>query len=397
MTTDTFAGIEPPAGVNYGKFGFSVKQFVLLSLAESVSHAVPSREVIPVLGCFRLTLTASALELTATDNEQSARAVTTAFASALADEESYVFYLPARKLLSILRESPAGDFNVSVAGNEAVLTASGGMKWVLRMPPPDSYPVLGELGSLEFHSFDRGLLTSSLRMVRHAICKDAAQPSLTQVAVTGSGEDAVVTASDRTRLARAPLPNFPFPMTIPAGVLDDLLRLLAGHEEATVEVAETESTIVFRAAHVTLSAGKRTTQFPDMDKQLLEPALAANVQKLSVDKAELAQAVKRVSINADTQTSAIGLRLSQSGLAVEARDKAGNSAAQTVMADWQGKERLVVVNGTFLAEMLAASPAKSCEFRLGPDVGKKLSPILLVNPGGSVQVLTRMPQALLGY
>lgn len=395
MTEDTFAGIAPPAGVDYGKFSLTVKQFVLLSLAESVSHAVPSRETIPVLGCFRVSAADGELELAATDNEQSARAVATAFT--VSDEAGHVLYLPAKKLLSILRESPAGDFTIAVAKNEASLTASGGMVWKLRLPDAGGYPLLAETGGLEFQTFDRAAFTSALRMVRHAICKDAAQPTLTQVAVTGEGKDAVVTASDRTRLARSPLPGFPFPMTVPAGALDDLLRLLSGYDEETVEVAETEAALVFRAGHVTLTSGKRTTQFPDMDKQLLAPALEANVQTLTVDKSELATAVKRVSINADTQTSAIGLRISQSGVTVEARDKAGNSATQKVMAGWEGKDRTVVVNCAFLTEMLAASPAKSCEFRLGPDVGKKLSPILLVNPGGSVQVLTRMPQALIGY
>lgn len=395
-----FEGIDPPAGVDFGKFDFSVKQFVLASLAESTAHAVPSRpgEAAPVLSCFRVILSGGdqpSLELAAADMEQSARAVTSAFSAS--DDAAHMLFIPAKKLLSILRESPAGDFSVAVAKNEATVTASGGAVWKLKLPDPTPYQALDAVDALEFSEFDRVQLISSLKMVRHAICKDASQSSMTQVAVTGSGKEAVVTASDRARLARAPLPGFPFPVTIPAGVLDDLLRLLSGNPAETVGVAQTESSLVFRASHVTLTAGKRTTQFPDMDKQLLGPALEANDQRLVIDKAELAAAVKRVSINADAQTSAIAIRMGASGVVVEARDKDKNSATQKVMAQWDGKDRVVVVNCVFLAEMLSASPAKSCEFRLGPDVGKKLSPILLVNPDGSVQVLTRMPQALLGY
>lgn len=394
VETNPFEGIDPPSGVDFGTFEFTVKQFVLASLAESVAHAVPTKETVPVLGCFRVILHGGVLELTAVDAEQSARAVTTAFS--VSDESDHLLFLPARKLLSILHESPAGDFSVSVVKNMATVVASGGAVWKLQLPDPTSWPALDSV-EVEFSQFDRVKLITALKMVRHAICKDASQPSLTQVAVTGSGDLAVVTASDRTRLARSPLPGFPFPVAVPAGALDDLLRLLSGNPADTVGIAETDAAVVFRADHVTISAGKRSTQFPDMDKQLLGPAIEANDQRLVVDKAELAAAVKCVAINADTATSAIALRVGPSGLAVEARDKSGNSAAKKVMAEWDGKDRVVVVNCVFLAEMLAASPAKSCTFWLGPDVGKKLSPVLLANPDGSYQVLTRMPQKLLGY
>jgi DNA polymerase III sliding clamp (beta) subunit (PCNA family) len=180
-------------------------------------------------------------------------------------------------------------------------------------------------------------------------------------------------------------------------VLDDLQRLLSGHPADTISVGETVSHLVFEVGNVTLAVARRTISFPDVEKQLLAGALKDNSALLTVDCAELAKAVKRVRINADAQTSAIALRLSSGRLLVESRDKAGNSAEESVLASWEGKERVLVVNHGFLSEMLAAHGESLCEFRLGPDVGKRLSVLLLPGQPGCVQVLTRMPAVLLGY
>jgi len=209
----------------------------------------------------------------------------------------------------------------------------------------------------------------------------------------------VATASDRTRLARVAVPGFPVTATIPAPVLDDMVRVLSEHPDDVINVGDAPGYLVLVAGHVTLAIAKRSTQFPDMDKQLLEPAVKSSTSRLVVDKDQLEKAVRRVAITADAQTSAIALRLSPKEVSVEARDKGGNSSAEAIPASWDDKPRVVVVNHAYLLDMLSACGAPSCVFLLGPDVGKRLSPLLLgaTEGTGEVQVLTRMPAALLGY
>lgn len=392
MTTP-FPG-SPPTGVNYGTFAFTVKQTILASLAASVAHALPAREQVPALGCFRVAVVTSpgVLQLAATNGEQ----VITAFTVAVAAEKGGVACIPARKLLAILREAPpGGEVTVSVVKNEAVISV-GSSVWTLKLPDGSAYPELPKLSGIVFTPYSRQKLITAIRGVRHAVCKDAAQPTLTQVSIS-SGGSAVATASDRTRLARAAVAGFPVAATIPAPVLDDMVRVLSEHPDDNISVGDAPGYLAIAAGHVTLAIAKRSTQFPDMDKQLLEPAVKANTSRLTVDKAELDKAVRRVAITADAQTSAIALRLSGKQVTVEARDKGGNSSSEVIPAAWDDKPRVVVVNHSFLSEMLAASASPSCVFLLGPDAGKKLSPLLLSGKDGEVQVLTRMPAALLGY
>jgi DNA polymerase III sliding clamp (beta) subunit (PCNA family) len=349
------------------------------------------------------------LSLAATDMERTVIASAEAVVCHPAPEENGYFqvFLPARRVLNILHEAPQGDITVWVKKDHATVSADG-TSWRLSLPVDEGYPVLTDTGAMTFTPYSREQLLEALKAVRHAVCKDAGRPNLTQVAITAETEDEnpirVVTASDGSRMARVRLDGFPAPLCIPSTVLDDLLRLLAASPVENIGVGQTEGAqgaVVFTAGHVILAARKRMAAFPDIDRLLLAPALG-NKDQLNVDKDQLLTAIRRVRINADSETSAIALRLypaepgGSSRVTVVSRDKGGNSAEEVITAAWAGGERLLVVNHQFLTEMVQAHPSPSCVFRLGKDSGKKRSMVML-NGEGSVQIIAQMPPGLVGY
>ena len=397
---DPFAGTEPLGGVDYGKFEFRVKRWVLLHLVDYVLPVVPSAAALPVLGCFRVRVTESYLQLAATDMERTILASSQAVDCKEAAENGYLqTYIPARKLQAILREAPDGEITVSVLKNEAVVTSEHG-SWTLRLPDGSTYPELfAEDAGDWFRKYSRSDFLEGLKAVRHCVCKDAGRPSLTQVSIVdapmGEGET-VVTASDGIRLARAVLPGFPLALCIPASALSDLMKLLAASTADEIGVGETGAAVVFQVGPVVLAVSRRMASWPDMDRLLLNPAMDNNKDILAVDRDSLAGAVRRVCINADTETSAILLRLSGDEITVVSRDKAGNAAEDRLAASWGGTSRTLCVNHQFLTEMLAAYAGESCEFKLGKDAGKRRSMVLLSSDTGT-QVIAQMPPALVGY
>jgi DNA polymerase III sliding clamp (beta) subunit (PCNA family) len=206
-----------------------------------------------------------------------------------------------------------------------------------------------------------------------------------------------VTACDGTRFARTVLPGFPLAMQVPSGALDSLVKMLESTELDEVHAGETGSQLVFRAGGSVFLAAKMLAKFPDVEKLLLRPALE-NKLLLTADKADLAGAVRRVRINADEETSAIGLRLARGSLAVIARDKYGNRAEETIAAGWEHGERLAVVNHKFLTDMLDAHPAEQCRVWLGPEAGKKRSVLMLRDEeSGTTGIIYQMLASLVGY
>lgn len=389
-----FAGLQTPSGVvDYGKFSLTVKRYVLADLCERALVAVPSRETLPVLGCFQVQVGHDGLCIAATDMERTVFARTEAV---ITDAESAEFYVNARKLVAILHAAPEGEVTIKVRKNKAEVTLSNGFSADLRLPDSGAYPQLPDPDTIEFSAFSREKLLGALRSVRHAICRDASRSNLTQVDFTAANGGVAVTASDGSRMARAGLPDFPMVAAAPSSATEDLVRLLSSSPDVKdVEVGQTPGIVVFRVGHVVLAASKRQNPFPNVDDQLLKPA-AGNSDRLVIDKSQLREAIKRVRINADPETSAIALDIRTGEVIVVSRDKSGNSAKESVPVKWDAANKLVVVNHVSLSEAVDAHPDSECEFLLGEDIGKKRSMVLLEG-GALLQVLSQMPPALVGY
>jgi DNA polymerase III sliding clamp (beta) subunit (PCNA family) len=407
VSSEVLEGTEAPGGVNYGDFSFRVKRWVLAGLADAAAAALLANasDVHPSLACFRVRVGEGFLELSATDTERTVLAVSGAVDAKDSPEGiAREVFVPAKKLQAILREAPDTEVTLAVKKNQARLTAGGGT-WMLTLPDSSDYPELIEIGGLEFTDFQREKFLTALRAVRHVVSRDSGRPTLTQAEVRADPDDperTVVTASDGSRFARARVDGFPppaEPLCIPSRALDDLIKLLAAGQSDTAGAALTENAMVFKSGSVVFSVLRRSTPFPDVDKLLLKPALE-NDQELSVSKEELAAAVRRVRINADGETSAIVLEAEANTLTVVSRDKNGNSATEDIPAAWDlgngGTRRVLCVNHVFLAEMLAVHPDKSVKFKLGKDIGKRRSQVLLQGDG-ITQILSQMIPSLVGY
>jgi DNA polymerase III sliding clamp (beta) subunit (PCNA family) len=384
--------------VDYGMLQFSVQRFALSKLAEWASVGIPSSAAQPVLGCFRVTVAPSGLCLAATDTQLSVFAETPAVRTQ--DEGSV--YLPAKTLRSILAEATEGEVTVAVKRDFATVTA-GAASWSLRLPPSDRAAELPALEGAQFSPVNRENFLAALKTVRHAVGRDSGRPQYTQVSIS-AGEDGAMYASaaDSSQYTRAPLPGFPFKACIPLAALDDLSKLMAGSPVTDVTVADTGPALVFRVGPVTLAVMKLASEFPErLAGQGLSTA-RSNKLVVSVDKAELVAAIRRVQITSDAKTSALGLILDQvdgkSTLTVQSRDQNENGASETVPAAWTGGHLLVVVNWRFLLDMLAVHPSPACEFRFSAAEGKRYPPLLLEDgEAGVSSTIPQMPAKTLGY
>jgi DNA polymerase III subunit beta len=394
-------------GADYGNWSFTTRRGWLLQLAEWGMAAVPHSPSLPVNGCFKVTVTPQMLQLAATDQQLTVIAASPTVES----KEGGEAFIPARKLREILAAAPEGDVTIAVKGNSARVTA-GQASWSLRLPPSKSYIGLPELAGAEYTPADRKGLLSALQTVKHAVGKDLGRAEFTQVAFMQVNGVMCAAAADSSQFACAPAAGFPFPLSVPSGALDDLLKVLSKSPEAeSVAVAQTDACVVFRIGPVTLAAARATRPFPDIAAQFLAP-VSGHDRRLTVDRAELASALRRVRINANPRTSAVSLTASSgqgnATLSVTARDR-DDSAEEVIAAagwsvkaagDWgpAGEDQQVVVNAVFLEAMLAVHPSAVCEFRLGRPRGQYRPPLLLEDKeAGVIGTCPQMPPERLGY
>lgn len=398
-TGTPFDGQLPAVGANYEQFSFSSKRVMLERLAARAGSVVPRGDFSPVLKNFLVQVSTGYLQLTATDLELTVISHTTAVVTSLLAGAPNRAVLPAKKLLAILGEAPEGDVTITVAKDKATVTA-GSASWVLFLSSDGSdYPVVPDTSKVAFSEVPRAPLAAALKTVRYAVSKT--KQDLQQVAIAKATDGTMcATACDKTRFSRVRLPaGFPA-MRIPtiSKAVDELVKLLEDSEAETVSVADAGTKLVFRIGSTVLMASKLGLDYPDVEKLLLQPALE-NAMELVVDRSELTDALRRVRINADPDTAALGMELSNGQVTLVSQDKFHNTAQQTIPATWGSGTLKLVVNHQFLSEMLAAHPAPSCTFRLGKPVGKRRPALLLMDPvSGTTGIINQMSvSALVGY
>jgi DNA polymerase III sliding clamp (beta) subunit (PCNA family) len=380
--------------VDYGNIEFTVRRVQLHQLAEHAVTVIPSGPTQPVFGCFQVDVRPGFLQLAGTNMVRTVWAST----EAVSTTGSGRLYLPARKLRAMLAEAPEGEVTVRVRKNYATVSA-GSASWSNRLPDSSQYPELLGLAGVPFEKVALDPFLTALRTVRHAVGKDSGRPQYTQVSIAEGhgplGPVMTATAWDSAQFARCPVPGFPFPVGIPDSVLDELVKLLASTPVEAAEVGRDGNALAFRVGPVTLAVVQLIKDFPNSGLPVRAPA--AGDQVFTVERDELRAAIRRVKINASTETSAVALVLDDGTLSVKSRDEF-DEASEAVPVLWEGGRRVLVVHHGFLASMLDVHPARSCTFRLGPDKGKRRSAVQLADEeSGVVTTIPQMPPEWLGY
>jgi DNA polymerase III sliding clamp (beta) subunit (PCNA family) len=383
---------------------FTTKRATLAGLAERAGAVVSASSLRPELRNFLVTVSPEeGIRLAATDLGL------TVFASArgVTAGEAVTCQVPADRLTMLLREATEGEVTVAVHdaasdGIRLVRVTAGASFWDLRVPVTE-FPELPAVADAEWHDVPRAPLLAALKAVRHAAGRDGANLAwaCVSIAVNGDGS-ARVTAYDGGRLQQARLASFPFPTQIPAlgspAALDEVIRLLGINTDLdTVQTARSDHWLAFRIGSAVFVTQHLGVQGADVSKLVLAPAMENN-QSLTVSRDGLLGAVRRVRVNADPQTSAIGLRLEPGKLTVVASDKFRNAAEEPLAAGWDGKERLVVVHHKFLTDMVGATTAAECQFWLAPESRGRKSVLLLRDDGAGVTgLIQQMAAKALGY
>lgn len=342
---------------------------LLKSLVERVSGAVATSGGNIALQCYHFQVTPEAVTVTASDQSNT---LTITEAGEFGD--SFEFMAPAVKFKPIVRQATDGLVQLSVSSGSLTIVA-GATSWDIRMPAV-SYPKMSKSSGVDC-KVPVEVMREAIKATRKSMAEDPLRPSLRMLSI----RKGYMTACDGSRLCQISMgEDFPkdFTTSIPMNSVAILADLVKGNEFQYVEMSSTDSHNVFSVGNVRLYAKKLTSDFPNVEQLMLRPALE-NKQSLIVDRSELAKAIDRVRINADTETDAIGLSLSAKSVAVASRDKDGNSSTEIIPSNWMGKDRVLVVNHKYLTALLQGIASPECHFMLGEDTKSRKSVILLTD------------------
>ncbi|PSK95521.1 DNA polymerase III beta subunit [Murinocardiopsis flavida] len=334
---------------------FRVERDVLADAVAWTARTLPTRPSVPVLAGMLLDAGEvdgrARLKLSSFDYEVSAQVSVD-----IDVEEPGTTLVSGRLLAEITRNLPPQTVEISTDGAKVVVSC-GSAKFTLLTLPVEDYPTLPDMPGTT-GSIGSDVFAAAVSQVAVAAGRDDTLPMLTGVRVEIEGDTVTLASTDRYRLAVRELtwspenPELSAVALIPAKTLADTAKSLTSGAEISVALAAAEGgegMIGFEGG------GRRTTSrlldgdFPKY-RALLPDSFNAVAE---VQKSEIIEAVKRVSLVAERNTP-LRLAFSEGQLVLEAGTGDEAQAVEVLEANFEGDDIEIAFNSGFLVDGLSA-------------------------------------------
>src|SRR5213593_4336613 len=320
---------------------FTITREQLQEGLSGVAAAIPAKTTLPVLANVLVEVTKQGLRLSGTDLDI---AVTTTVPAEV-DAEGAVT-LPAKKLVDIARELPAGPVRFAAAGEARVSIECGRAKFKLLGLPREEYPSFPAVKFDGAWKAAAGVVHKLVGHVAFAASTEESRPILNGVLWELRPDRMRMVATNGHRLAKMDVPasgGSTADLIVPPKALEQIRRLFAA--DADIEIARSDNHIGFRAGGTLVFSRLIEGPYPNYEQVIPRE----NDKAATVDKAAMAAALRRMSVVASDQTHRI--RLAFSG---ETPDL--GEAQDELAVTYEGEPLEIGFNAMYLLEILKYMP-----------------------------------------
>jgi DNA polymerase-3 subunit beta len=340
---------------------FSVKKYDLLDELNMTQGVVERKTTIPILSNLLCEASGNRLTITATDLELSIR---TSCEAKIKKEGAGT--IPAKKLLELVRLLPDGEIRFKLLENHWVQVTSDRRNYKLVGMSKDNFPQLPVFPHASV-KIPAKMLAGLIARTTFAISLEESRYTLNGALLVLKPNSITMVATDGHRLALVEV-DHKFEgfsnetrVLIPKKAMNEVQRL-AGEsaDEDMVEFAQDESHLFFQFGRRLLTSRKLTGQFPNF-----EAVLPREVTKtVAIERAELQDALRRVSQLADQRSHAVKFVLAKEGLEISASSPEYGEAKEAIEKEFKGEPITIGFNAQYLLDFLAAAPEGPINFEL---------------------------------
>lgn len=342
---------------------FVVSSTELLRHIQSISRVISSKNTLPILDNFLFSLEGNELEITASDLETT---LITRIHLENASETGTIA-VPAKILNDTLKEFPEEPltFEINLSSLKVVIHSEKGQFSVVGQNG-DEFPQMAKLKddskmSLEL---DAEILLSGISKTIFATADDELRPVMNGIFMEISEDDLTFVASDAHKLVRykrsdgkaAGTSSFILPKK-PASLLKNILP----REDNMVKVEFDEKNASFQLTEYTLVCRLVEGNYPSYNSVIP----ADNPNKLTIDRMELANSLKRVSVFSNQASNLVKLQIKGNQITVSAQDiDFSISAYERLNCQYDGDDMEIGFKSTFLIEILSNLPTQDIVLEL---------------------------------
>lgn len=331
---------------------FTVARDVLSEAVIWTARTVPSRPSSPILAGIRLKAENGVLSLSSFDYEISAHSGVEAQIEQPGD-----ILVSGRLLASISKSLPNKDVECTLEGSKLNVSC-GSAHFSLATMNVEDYPTLPAVPEVK-GKIDAQLFSQTITQVSAAAATDETIPLLTGIRMEIEGDSITLLATDRYRLAMRTFkwepvdPDISTSMLVKAKTLNDVAKsmTMAGSVEIafSTESVGGQSLIGFRAGSRHTTSTLMDGEYPPVRRLFPEVTPVTAL----VNRLELLEAVKRVSLVAEQKTS-VRLGFTQGQVVLEAGQDDNAQANEVIVAQLNGDDILTAFNPQYLQAGLTA-------------------------------------------
>ncbi len=326
---------------------FIVSSTYLLKQLQVLGGVINNSNTLPILDNFLFELKDSKLTVSASDLETTM--------SSIVDVESDTdgsIALPARLLLDTLKTFPEQPLTFVVEDNHTVEISSNHGKYALAYADGKEFPKAVALEDPSTTTISGDILATAISKTIFAAGNDDLRPVMSGVFFQFSTEGLTFVATDAHKLVKYTREDVQASQVaefiMPKKPLNLLKGILAASDEA-VKIEYNNSNAKFTFENSELICRLIDGKYPNYEAVIPKE----NPNKLTIDRTQFLNSVRRVSIFSNKTTHQIRLKIAGAELNISAEDiDYSNKAEERLTCDYQGDDMQIGFNSRFLTEML---------------------------------------------
>ena len=326
---------------------FIVSSSYLLKQLQVLGGVINNSNTLPILDNFLFELDGNKLTVSASDLE-------TTMSSVLeVDSDSQgSIAVPAKLLLDTLKTFPEQPLTFVVEDNNTVEISSNYGKYALAYADGAEFPNTIELADPSSTTILGDILATAISKTIFASGNDDLRPVMSGVFFQFSPENLTFVATDAHKLVKYQRQDVTATQVaefiMPKKPLNLLKNILAGSENEVV-IEYNDSNAKFTFENIELVCRLIDGKYPNYEAVIPKE----NPNRLSIDRVQILNSVKRVSIFSNKTTHQIRLKIAGAELNISAEDlDYSNKAEERLTCDYQGDDMQIGFNSRFLMEML---------------------------------------------
>jgi DNA polymerase III subunit beta len=327
---------------------FVVSSSTLLKQLTSINGVITTNPVVPILENFLFEVADSKLTVYASDLQTSM--ITELPVEA---KQKGSICVPARILLDTLKNLPEQPVTFTIDQETySIEISSDNGRYKLSGENATDFPKVPAVKNSSSVDISSDVLGRAIASTIFAASTDELKPAMTGVYLNLTEKSGTFVATDGHRLIRFKRADVNADgsntLILPRKALM-LLKASLPSENTVVNVEFNSSNAFFSFNNVKMICRLIDERFPDYENAIP----VSNPNKLTINRADFLNSIKRISIYANKTTYQVRLKIAGSNLQVSAEDlDFSNEASERLSCEYEGEDMEIGFNAKFLIEML---------------------------------------------